>query len=118
VAYSIDAYTSFPESERNGLEFLAGNVPLDEKRLDTNSVYQLVFYAPYSIPSKLSWCDADASVYAFRSTGYYKAAIRYDLSFDDNRFARCLKAVKADSDYDRIYSNPAFAIYLRGTQDD
>lgn len=113
VAYSIDAYTSFPESEEAGSKFLASNVSLDEKTLDMNSAYQLVLYAPYITPAKLSWYGQDASVYALRSTGYYKAAIRYDLSFDNNRFTQCLDAVKVNSEYDKIYSSPSTEIYLR-----
>lgn len=113
VAYSIDAYSSFPESEEAGLKFLAGSVSLDGKTLGMNSGHQLVLYTPYITPAKLSWYGQDASVYALRSTGYYKAAIRYDLSFDNNRFTQCLDAVKVNSEYDKIYSSPSTEIYLR-----
>lgn len=63
--------------------------------------------------SSLGVIDADASVYAFRSTGYYKAAIRYDLSFEGNRFTRYLEAVEKSNGYDRIYPSRSAEIYLR-----
>jgi len=118
VAYSIDAYTSFPISEEAGLKFLASYVPLDTKRLATNFQGQMTLYRPYiaapvplSSPSSLDSGD----VFAFRRTDYYYAAMRFDLSFEDNRFTRYQSAVNTSSEFDKIYSSPTMAIFVRGS---
>jgi len=51
----------------------------------------------------------------FRSTGYYYAAMRYDLSFEDNRYSEYLDFVNSNK-YDRIYSSSTFEIYSRNME--
>ena len=111
-AYGQEAYTGCPASEENGLEFLSANVSLNEKTISMGGAGQLAFYSPYSITSQPGSGKRD--LYAFRSTDYYRAAMRQDLSFEDNRFTRLLNRVEADSKYNKVYCNPAFQVYLRG----
>lgn len=111
-AYSQEAYTGCPASEESGLEFLAANVLLNEKSISMGGAGQLAFYSPYSILSRPTSDKPD--LYAFRSTDYYRAAMRQDLSFEDNRFTRLLNRIEADSKYNKVYCNPAFQVYLRG----
>jgi len=111
-AYSQEAYTGCPASEEDGLKFLATNVALDNKTAYMRAAGQLAFYSPYS---NLSRPDSDEpDLYVFRSTDYYQAAMRQDLSFEDNRFTELLNKAEADSEYNKVYSNPAFQVYLRG----
>ena len=113
VAYSIDAYSSFPESEEAGLKFLATSVPLDEKAIATNSAPQLALYLE-SPPNQTEFVspypEMQPDLVVFRNTGYYYAAMRYDLSFEDNRFTEYLAMVESNK-YDKIYSTSTFDIY-------
>ena len=116
VAYSIDAYTSFPISEEAGLKFLADHVPLDTKTLATTSGSQMTLYgshilAPVALRDPSSLEDGD--VFAFRSTGYYHVAMRDELSFHDNWFTRYQSAVSSSNEFDRIYCSQTTTIFSR-----
>ncbi|MFC1904406.1 hypothetical protein ACFLXT_01370 [Chloroflexota bacterium] len=116
VAYSIDAYTSFPISEEAGLKFLANYAPLDTKTLATTSGSQMTLYRPYiAAPVWLGypWSLDRGDVFAFRMTGYYIAAMRHDLSFDDNWFTRYQSVVNVSSEFHRIYSSPTIDIFIK-----
>ena len=113
VAYSIDAYSSFPESEEAGLKFLAADIPLDEKTIAANwaahlALYiqsplnQIEFVSPYS--------EIQPDLVILRSTGYYYAAMRLDLTFENNRFNEYRKVIE-NSNYNLVYSNPSFVVY-------
>lgn len=116
VAYSIDAYSSYPKSEANGLQFLAEEVPLDGKIVVGSNLEQLALYLEYSptdtkfLLLRLNKGEGDIAV--FRNTGYYYAAMRFELSFEDNGYTRYLAKVENEK-YDRIYSSPTFDIYSR-----
>ena len=120
VAYSIDAYSSFPKSEEAGLKFLATSVPLGEKTISTNSGAQLALYLQSPIEGlervdhtrriKPDLTKINPDIVVFRSTGYYLVAMRHDLSFEDNRFAEYLSFVESNK-YDRIYSSSTFEVY-------
>ena len=126
VAYSIDAYTSFPESEEAGLKFLAMDIPLDKKTIAMNSAVQLSLYLqsplnqnefvhlPTATAPDLSEMQPDLII--FRSTGYYYAAMRYDLSFENNYYTEYLAIVKSNK-YDKIYSSPTFEVYSTNRTD-
>ena len=116
VAYSIDAYTSFPISEEAGLKFLADYVPLDEKTLADTAGGQMALYRPYI--AEPVWLRSESSlekgdVFAFRMSGYYNAAMRNDLSFENNWFTRYQDEVDNSNKFARIYSNPTTVIYIK-----
>ncbi|MFC2067621.1 hypothetical protein ACFLTP_01175 [Chloroflexota bacterium] len=116
VAYSIDAYTSFPVSEESGLKFLAESTPLDAKTLTTTSGPQISLYQPYvaKITNMLittSFWESDILI--FRMTGYYYAAMRYDFSFEDNRLTRYRDAVNTNAAFNSVYINPTTHIFIR-----
>ena len=116
VSYSIDAYTSFPISEEAGLKFLADYTPLDNKILATTSAQQMALYRPYmSLPINLDSPSSleEGDVFVFRTTGYYRAAMRQDLSFEDNWFTRYLSVVSTSSKFSSIYFNPTTTIFMR-----
>lgn len=119
ISYSIDAYTSFPVSEEAGLKFLANHTPLDKKILATTSTGQMALYRPHIAPpvglrspSSLERGD----VFAFRITGYYYAAMRHDLSFEDNWFTRYVSVVNTNSEFNSIYSNPTTSVFIKVRQ--
>ena len=116
VAYSIDAYTSFPVSEEAGLKFLARTTPMETKMLKTTSGAQIVLYQPFvgdrdNIIFKPSLWDGD--IFIFRMTGYYYAALRFDLSFEDNRLTRLRDVVRASPEFNSVYWNPTTHIFIR-----
>lgn len=116
VAYSIDAYTSFPISEEAGLKFLANYAPLDTKTLATTGFGQMTLYRPYiaePVPLRSPSSLDQGDVFAFRMTGYYYAAMRRDLSFEDNWFTRYLSVVNTSSKFISVYSNPTTDIFIK-----
>jgi len=114
VAYSIDAYTGFPESEGNGLKFLANEADTAHKKtvILAGSAH-LALYSPHSIIEKYVSKDTitKADFVAFRSTGYYYRAMRFDLSFNDNLYTEYLELVKNDDTFNNIYMNPTTEIF-------
>jgi hypothetical protein len=122
VAYSIDAYTSFPISEEAGLKFLADCAPLNTKTLAITAEGQMTLYRPYIVtPVKLrSRSSLDqGDIFAFRRSGYYYAAMRHELSFEDNWFTRYQSVANTSSEFDRIYSSPTTVIFMKiGTPQD
>jgi len=117
VAYSIDAYSSFPKSEAAGLEFLAKDTSLEGKTVAGSSLAQLGLYSPTftnkTLFVTLEFNNTEANIVVFRNTYYYYRAMRFDLSFTDNRYTESLAAVES-AKYNKIYYSPTFAIYLNG----
>lgn len=116
ISHSIAAYNSLPISEEAGLKFMANYAPLDTNKLATSSAGQIILYRPFveppinlKNPSSLTLGD----VFAFRKTGYYYAALRHELSFEDNWFTRYLSAVKNSSEFNSIYFNPTTSVFMR-----
>jgi len=121
VAYSIDAYSSFPESEEAGLKFLA-DTPLNEKIVAMTMANQLALYIQSPLdqakfinlhtPQVPNLSKIQPDLIVFRSTGYYYAAMRHDLSFKNNRFINYSLMVNSNK-YDKIYSGSTFEIYSK-----
>ena len=116
VAYSIDAYTSFPASEAAGIEFLAETAPLETQDLVTTSPGQIILFQPLvatsnGMISSLSLPEGD--IYLFRKTGYYYAAMRFDFSFEENRITRFKDAVSTSTAFNHIYFNPTSGIFIK-----
>jgi hypothetical protein len=120
VAYSIDAYSSFPKSEEAGLRFLAERGALDGKRIATTSVSQLALYEE-SLPLDMHVIEMnekggydlaanEPDIVAFRSTAYYYSAMRFDMSFEDTRYDQELEFIES-SGYRKVYDSPTFHIY-------
>jgi hypothetical protein len=122
VAYSIDAYSSAPRSEKDGLEFLASAVPMAGKSLAMHKDDQLCLIDGPKIDEtefvyltgspEADMEEVRPDIFVYRSTDYYYAAMRLDLSFDNNRYTRYL-ATAYRLKYDRVYASPTFEVYLR-----
>jgi len=121
IAYSIDAYTSIPESEEAGLEFLASNFSLYGKTLAMSSASQLALYGRFPSQTKLvSFADPEVvdlsrimpDLIVFRSTNSYYVIMRFDLSFENNRYSEYLAMVNQNK-YDKLYSSPTFEVYSK-----
>jgi len=121
VAYSIDAYSSFPASEEAGLEFVTTDIPFAERTVAMSMEHQLVLYGKSDLnekefvrlSSRLTAPDLNRiqpDLIILRNTGYYYAAMRLDLSFDNNRYNEYLSFVN-DYKFDKIYSSPTFDVY-------
>ncbi|MFC1919418.1 hypothetical protein ACFLWX_01330 [Chloroflexota bacterium] len=125
ILFMTDAYTSTPSSEEAGLSFIAEKVPLEEMEVaqTIGRLKQLIWNLQYldktrevkfPSPSKLEEMDFQPDVAIFRSTGYYWASMRIDLSLEDNRYISYLNMVNGE-DYDRVYSSPTFQVYVKGS---
>jgi hypothetical protein len=118
VAYSVDAYSSLPKSEGVGLQFLARHIPLEGKTVAMTGMTQLVLYLEsplnqtkfVSLRRNLSIGSIQPDLMVFRRTGWYYVAMRYDLSFEDNRFTEYRDFVNSHN-YDKVYSGPTFEVY-------
>lgn len=123
VAYSIDAYSSFPKSEEVGLTFLAERGALNQKSTAGTGMNQLALYdqslllgGVFMYLNREAIIDAGegtADLVVLRNTWYYRAAMRQDFSFGDNRYTR-LRDLVEDSGYQKIYSSPTFKVYYDG----
>jgi hypothetical protein len=118
VAYSIDAYSSYPRSEEKGLEFLASEEPLEGKTVVGSTLHQLSFYPQANLEQTEffrfdSAQGVEPDVVVFRKSGYYYSAMRIDLSFERNRYTEYKDKIEAEQ-YDRVYSSPTFEVYLKG----
>jgi hypothetical protein len=121
VAYSIDAYSSAPRSEKDGLEFLTSAVPMAGRSMVMFKDDQLSLLAGSGIdhteflhttdPYRPQFEALRPDIFVYRNTGYYYAAMRIDLSFEDNRFTT-YRAAADRLEYDRVYSSPTFEVYL------
>jgi hypothetical protein len=113
VAYSIEAFTNYPSSESTGLEFIADEMLYEKKSFTTTSANQLILLSTdYTLAR--TWKSSvakDADIVAFRMTGYHRHAMRYDLSFTDNRYTRYEYSVDNSYRYHNIYGNHSMHIY-------
>jgi len=124
VAYSIDAYSSFPKSEEAGLKFLT-DTPLNEKIVAMTMANQLALYTQSPLdqakfinlhtPQVPNLSKIQPDLIVFRSTGYYYAAMRHDLSFKNNRFTEYMAMVE-NNKYDKVYSSPTFETYSKNIE--
>jgi hypothetical protein len=118
VAYSIDAYSSYPRSEEKGLEFLASEELLEGKTVVGSNLHQLSFY-PQANLEQTEYLRFDSAqgvgpdVVVFRKSGYYYSVMRINLSFERNRYTEYKDKIEAEQ-YDRVYSSPTFEVYLKG----
>jgi hypothetical protein len=120
VAYSIDAYSSFPRSEQAGLMFLIDRGSLGGKSVATTNIGQLALYDQLfstetnfkrlGIRRLRDISSGKLDMVALRNTGYYYNAMRHSLSFDDNLFTDYLADVES-ADYQKIYSSSTFEVY-------
>jgi hypothetical protein len=121
VAYSTEAYNSFPFSEKAGLDFLAHRVDLTGRtvaipyegqlaiyEVDLSSTHFYVLHGPQIW--NLEYLHPD--VFVYRQTGYYNAAIRWDKSFEQNRYSQYEIDLRS---YNRIYYSHSFQIYLKSS---
>jgi hypothetical protein len=116
VAYSIDAYSSIPKSEGEGLKFLSEEVPLNGKSVSMWQPNQLAFYAKLSSGQvdfkNFRKQNLEPDIAVFRNTGYYYTAMRIDLSFEDNDFTKNLARIESEK-YDKLYSSPTYEIFAK-----
>jgi hypothetical protein len=116
VTYSIDAYSSFPLSEKSGLEFVANNVPLKEKILvDTFKQQMPLFQSDITGGTILSLKPSldRGDVFILRSTGYYYAAMRFEFSFTDNKVTRYREYLNMSPEVKSIYYNPSTSVFIK-----
>jgi len=52
-------------------------------------------------------------IIVLRINAYFMISMRYDLSFENNRFTELRENLTRSSNYNRVYANPDFEIYVR-----
>lgn len=117
VAYSLQAYNSFPYSEGAAAKFIGQQVGVQNRTVSMTSDQQLApyfnltgrFYVASFPPSPNG---SRPEVLADLRSSYYVYAMRYDLSFSDNRVVELQNWIDASVFYDSVYSNPTSRVYV------
>ncbi|MBU7040484.1 MAG: hypothetical protein HXS45_06720 [Theionarchaea archaeon] len=119
IAYSTESYNSFPFSERAGMAFIT-RTGLVESRCVAMAYYnQLVIYdadsssatfIPLHGSSILDFDHQQPDIFVYRKTGYYNAILRWDKSFEHNRYSEYEMILQS---YNVIYISPSVRIFLR-----
>jgi hypothetical protein len=116
VAYSIDAYSNFPLSEKKGIEFAADNIPMDKKNIAGNSLAQFALFLPDPAIKvttyKLDLSAREADVVIYSSTGFYYEAMRFALSYQSNKYTRSL-VIANGPQYNQVYSSSTMKIFIK-----
>ena len=117
VAYSVDAYNSFPYSEGIAMKFIADQVGMQNKTISMTSDQQLAPYVNLTdhfsaakFPPQLN--ETRPEIVVVLRSSYYVYAMRYDLSFSQNKVVRLQTQLDVSIFYDRIYSNPTSEVYV------
>jgi hypothetical protein len=118
ISYSKEAYNTFTPSANLGLEFIGENLDLSNGRSISMAMdQQLASYVDLNqnftmlrFPADLNLTSPDIIV--LRINAYFAISMRYDLSFDDNRYTQLRGNLSRNSNYNRIYANPDFEIYI------
>lgn len=116
ISYSTAAYTVLPPSDGVGMNFVASYFSLDGKTISTFGEQHLAVYADPSahfslvaFPPNLTQSRPDIVV--LRDIGFFRTAMRFDLSFETNRFTVLQDEIQEDALYNKVYSSPTFSVY-------
>lgn len=116
AAYSKEAYNTHTPTSGAGLAFIGSHLDVSRYSLSMGADRQLAAYsnllhglllAPY--PPNMTEVTPD--YVALRSNSYFLLSMRYDLSFDDNKFTRLRDTLETTTPYSKIYTNTLFDIY-------
>ncbi len=118
ISYSKEAYNTFTPPAEEGLIFLSTQIDLSNKTVSMTSGQQLAAYADLTkglnltdFPPNLTIQQPDVIV--LRINSYYFVAMRYDLSFSNNTFTQLRDNLANTTQYNRIFSNTQFEIYVK-----
>ncbi|TRZ80615.1 hypothetical protein D4R86_04020 [bacterium] len=117
ISYSKEAYNSFTPSAEAGLIFLSSTVDLSKNSLSMGVDQQLAAYMDLSkdfisVPFPPNLTSESPDVIVLRINSYYVISMRYDLSFTNNSYTVLEENLAMNSDYNKIYSNSRFEIYV------
>lgn len=120
VSYSIGAYNSFPQSEGEGMRFIANEIHLMGKTVSMATEQQITPYLDLlnnetvfervDFPPNLNKTLPDIVI--LKRSSFYSLAMRYDLNFTYNRFTALKDQLDTAIEYNRIYSNPTVEVYM------
>ena len=118
ISYSKEAYNSFTPSADEGLKFLSSEIDLSQNSLSMTSMQQLASYVDLSkgltlIPFPPNMTTSSPDVIAMRINGYFLISMRSDLSFTNNSYTRLNDYLDSSPDYNKVYSNSQFEIYVK-----
>jgi hypothetical protein len=115
ISYSKEAYNTFTPSSGNGLTFVASHIDLSRKSISMGNDQQLASYVDLSKgvlslqypPSNRTSPD----FIVLRINSFFVSAMRYDFSFEKNRYTELRDSLHENIGYGKIYSNPTFEVY-------
>jgi hypothetical protein len=124
ISYSTSAYDVFPPSEGIGMNFVTSRLSLNEKKISMYMTRQLVAYINASqyfrdadFPPIINNTSPEArarspDIVVLRETAFFRIAMRFDMSFEINRFTQLRQVLNVDSFYNKVYSSSTFEIYV------
>ena len=120
-AYPNYSYEAYPPSEGLGMQFVSSSVRLNGKTISMYLYFQLASYispethfsSDYYELSDFSVSKPYPEIIVFRKSMYFDIALRYDLSLNDNRYLQAISEVNNLTDFNRVYSNPTFNVYIK-----
>lgn len=121
ISYSKEAYNSYTPSAGAGLSFLSTKVDLSQNSLSMGMDQQIGAYANLSqglvaAPFPPNMTDGSPpDVIVMRINAYYVISMRYDFSFTNNSYNDLKDDLTVNTDFNMIYANPRFEIYLNST---
>jgi hypothetical protein len=119
ISYSKEAYNTFTPTSDVGLTFLGDNLSFsDNVNISIVMGQQLASYVDLNQNFSVWGLVMDLEKYkpdivVWRINGYFTVSMRYDLSFDENRYLELRENLLSNKNYHRIYANPDFEIYVR-----
>jgi hypothetical protein len=121
ISYSIGAYNSFPVSERDGIVFVANYGKVSGKSISMGADQQLSPFINLTESVDFVGFPPDFNktlpdIIMLRRSSFYVIAMRYDLSFENNRFVSLQDQLTNDVQYDRVFANPNIGVYILNNQ--
>jgi hypothetical protein len=119
ISYSKEAYNTFTPSANSGLIFLGEKISLSNGTSISMAMdQQLASYVDLNqdftmIGYRLDLEAFKPDIVVMRINAYFVVSMRYDLSFDNNSYIELNDNLGNNKNYNRIYANPDFQIYIR-----
>jgi len=116
ISYSKEAYNTFTPSAGHGLTFVASHIDLSKNSISMSFDQQLAAYINLSkgfLKSEYPPCLLDGTgpdCIVLRMNSFFVSAMRYDFSFEENRYTELRDSLNKNINYSKIYSSPTFEV--------
>ena len=119
IAYSIDSYTSIPQSENIGLEHISTVADFQDKSVHIAMPGQLAYYLEpevnfsYYTSSYANYEELNVNILIYRNTAYYFIGMRSEASLDNNSYTRSIDNISISDDFNKVYSSSTVDVFVR-----